>query len=85
MGGRGQPVIGPITSRRDKGSAGSKINPTKSVFFRKAPFDQEAVAFGGCFALDELVALIRAEGRNIDRRQRVGGFEPEPVAGTHSG
>ncbi len=85
MGGRGQPVIGPITSHRDKGSADFKKNPAKSDFFRDASFDQEAVAFGGRFALDELVALIRAEGRNIDRSQWVGGLEPEPAAGTHSG
>jgi hypothetical protein len=85
MGGRGQPVIGPITSRHDKGSAGFKKKSAKSDFFCNASFDQETVAFGDRLALDEPVALIRAEGRNIDRSQWVGGLEPEPAAGTHSG
>ena len=74
MGGRGQPVIGPITRRYDKGSAGSK-KIAKSDFFR-GPRSTRKRWPSAVVSRSIARALIRAEGRNVDHCQRIGGFEP---------
>lgn len=48
-----------------------------------APFDKKAMAAGYGFRLDEEVPSLGAEGRYIDHRQWVGGFQPKPAAGMH--
>lgn len=48
-----------------------------------APFDKKAMAAGHRFGLDEEVPSLGAEGRDIDHRQRIGGFQPQPAAWMH--
>ena len=76
MGGRGQPVVSTIIRGRDEGSIGFQKKFGGSDFSRRTALDQETQASTGRFALDYPVAFVRAKGRNVDRRQRIGGFEP---------
>ena len=84
MGGRGKPVVS------QKRVAGRKVPPVVkknfacSDFFPPASVRQGSGGRPPRGALDQAVALLGAEGRNVDDRQRVGRFEPQQAAGTHA-
>ena len=90
MGGRGKPVVSHTMHGRAKGSrpnrffCGDSDCRSQAAARSGAPFDKEAMAVRHSGALDQAVALLGAEGWNVDDRQRVRRFEPQQAAGTHA-
>jgi hypothetical protein len=69
------------TTRRDvKGSAGCE---KRSDFFWRAAFDQETIAAFDDLALDQEVTLVTAKSWDVDARQGIRRFQPEPASGLH--
>lgn len=50
-----------------------------------ALFNQEAVAGFGLFGLDQFVAVLIAEMRHVDHRQRIAGVDANERAACHGG